>query len=222
MFRVGFSRWPIALVGGMLVLTVAAAPVAASDLDRPTGTGAESGPGTASGITKLVDFRVGKHATYDRVVFVFSNGVPEFRVRYDTVEELGTGRPVDLLGDVSLDVVMQSTRARGTTGQSLAPGLPAVAEVKVVGSFEAVAVAGIGVDSDSPVGFRVLTLSDPGRLVIDVAHPSAVDAPEGAVATGGGGTADGGPNAGLIGAGSALVVAAAASLVFSRRLRREN
>ena len=51
----------------------------------------------------------------------------------------------------------------------LKPGLPEILEAERVGDFEAVLNWALGLSAEAD--FRVTTLEDPPRLVIDVAHP---------------------------------------------------
>src|SRR4029453_19500617 len=70
------------------------------------------------------------------------------------------------------------------------PDFPALREVSAPGSFEGQTTAGVGVTGK--VGFRVLELTGPTRIVIDLAHPQPVDpggltAPRGLTVTPAGG-----------------------------------
>ncbi|HEY6592456.1 MAG TPA: hypothetical protein VI751_15760 [Actinomycetota bacterium] len=131
-------------------------------------------PAGAQSTPTLVDVRVGRHPGFDRVVFEFRGGLPDHRVSYvDQLVEDGSGRPVSVAGAADLQVVFQGANAHEEDGspslspRRLAPGLPAVKEVALVGDFEAVVGYGIGIDRRRPV--TVSTLSGPSRLVIDVA-----------------------------------------------------
>jgi hypothetical protein len=89
-------------------------------------------------------------------------------------------RPVELQGTAFLSVVMQGgtldttlqvddpAEAQSYKGpRRLQPDLSAVQDIAVAGDFEGVLSFGVGVDH--PTAFRVLRLSDPARVVIDVA-----------------------------------------------------
>jgi len=86
----------------------------------------------------------------------------------------GSGAPLRLRGTAFLEVVVRAPThdqdyrpvLRPTR---LRPDLPALREVNAPGSFEGQTTAGIGVTRR--VGFRVLELTDPTRIVIDLAHP---------------------------------------------------
>ncbi len=125
--------------------------------------------------------RAGRNAGYDRVVFEFSGLAPAYQVTYvDGVREDPSDRPVSLDGDAFLLVVMPGgtldttsqvtdpTTARSYTGpRRIRPNLDAVEEIAAAGDFEGVLSFGIGIDERAP--FRVLRLTGPGRIVVDVA-----------------------------------------------------
>lgn len=124
----------------------------------------------------LTDVRVGEHPGFDRVVLEFSGtGTPGYDVSYvDEVIEQGRGDRVDLDGDAYLSIA-----ASGTTypmeGDEQWDGprqfepedSDVVQEVYVDGTFEGLTVVVAGID-DRAVPFRVLTLTEPARLVVDV------------------------------------------------------
>src|SRR5688500_5416992 len=139
-----------------LVLALAAAPA-----------GAQSTP-------TLVDVRAGGHTGFDRVVFEFRGAVPEHRIQYvDQLVEDGTGDPVSVAGAADLEVVFEGANAREEHGsptmppRRFSPAEPAVKEIAQLGDFEAVVSYGIEVDQRRPL--EVSTLSNPSRLVIDIA-----------------------------------------------------
>lgn len=120
--------------------------------------------------------RFGEHPGYDRVVFDFDGDVlPGYRVEYvpQAVQD-GSGTIVEVDGDAILQVRMEGVRLP-EPGEAV-PGGPgtfepdedeAVKEVRLEGTFEGVALAWVGVD-DRQRDFRVFTLTDPVRLVVDV------------------------------------------------------
>jgi hypothetical protein len=55
----------------------------------------------------------------------------------------------------------------------LKPALPSILEAERVGDFEAALNWALGLSAEAD--FRVITLADPPRLVIDVAHPQEGD-----------------------------------------------
>jgi hypothetical protein len=131
-------------------------------------------PAGAQSIPTLVDVRAGSHTDYDQVVFEFRGAVPEHRIGYvDQLVEDGTGNPVSVAGAADLEVVFDGANAHEENGsptvspRRFSPGLAAVREIAQLGDFEAVVSYGIGVDQRRPI--EVSTLSNPSRLVIDIA-----------------------------------------------------
>ena len=132
------------------------------------------------GSPKLVGLRAGRHPGFDRVVFQLDGPIPSYySVRYVPVVRLdGSGEPLRLRGSAFLEVVVRAPTHDEDyrpvlTPTRLRPDLPALREVSAPGSFEGQTTAGIGVTRK--VGFRVFELSSPTRIVIDLAHPEAVD-----------------------------------------------
>lgn len=137
-------------------------------------------PGMPTPASLLTQMRVAHHLGYDRVVFELDGAVPGYRVAYvREVLEDPSGRPVTLQGDARILVTLRGATtdttfqtAEGATPSSytgprrLLPDLPSVMEVRLVGDFEAVLSAAIGVDHQVP--FRVFTLTNPTRVVVDV------------------------------------------------------
>ena len=121
--------------------------------------------------------RVGRHSTYDRVVWEFPGpGRPTFRVRYvDEPTADGSGEPVDVRGDAYLEVMITfvSTPAAGATrpadaGSGALAGTVIAEANAIYGGYEGYGQAFVGVrDRERP--FRVFVLSAPTRLVVDVA-----------------------------------------------------
>ena len=150
---------------------------AATDLPAPTSTAAQQGGSGAEQSALLVSIRTAHHATYDRVVFEFSGHAPAYRVSYVAqVTTDGEGAPVALKGDHFLQVAFQgATLDRATQGgtgsytgpKRITPLLPSVQELAFAGDFEGVLSWGVGVDGAR--AFRVVPLSSPTRVAIDVA-----------------------------------------------------
>jgi hypothetical protein len=185
-----------------VVLALAAAPA-----------GAQSAP-------TLVDVRAGSHAGFDRVVFEFQGDVPQHRIGYvDQLVEDGSGNPVSVAGAADLEVVFQGANAHKEDGsptispRRFSPGLPAVKEIAQLGDFEAVVSYGIGVDQRRPI--QVSTLSNPSRLVVDIATTGASGS------EGGSGSLPftGSRSTELLVTGLALLAAGAAALALAHRTR---
>ena len=124
--------------------------------------------------------RLGRNEGFDRVVFQFRNDVPGYRVEYvePPLREDGSGNEVSIDGEAF--VVIRMEPASGfdlTTGEGelvyTGPrrlsgsdaGTSVISEVVRTGDFEAVLTWAVGLDER--VGFRVSTLDNPARLVVD-------------------------------------------------------
>ena len=167
----------IALPVALLLAVGVPAGRAAAQEGPPQGTGPQVERRSPQPIPKLVDLRVGRHASFDRVTFVFDGGLPGYRVRYvSQLHEQGSGRPVELAGDATLSVLFDPATVRGDGGvvyegpEVVTPRFPALRQVKNLLSFEGQALVGLGLAGR--VGFRVLELKSPYRVAVDVAHPS--------------------------------------------------
>lgn len=125
-----------------------------------------------------LESRVGKHSGYDRVVYEFSGpDAPNYAVRYvDRPIADGSGEPVEVAGDVWLEVLVNSLDVPGESAPSPDDPLPAtlkgtgVAEAKAIwGGFEGVGQGFIGLTGDQRP-FKVSTATNPSRLVVDIAR----------------------------------------------------
>ena len=135
---------------------------------------------TQAAIPELVAVRCAHHPGFDRVTFEFRGGQPGSRsIRYvSSLTEDASGKPVHLAGGAILQVVFHGLNAHDPdTGNSTvtnscrSPGLPSLKEIAPAGDFEAVVTYGLGVDHRVP--FKVLELSNPPRLAIDLSTPSS-------------------------------------------------
>ena len=126
----------------------------------------------------VTQIRVGHHATFDRIVIQLKGShAPGFDVRYVTqLRADPSDKVVNLLGPVSLAFVLSPANGHDPkTGHSTLTtpartkwGLDQVRETAVIGDFEAVFTLGVGLHRKAP--FRVLTLHNPTRIVVDVRH----------------------------------------------------
>lgn len=156
-------------------LTLTAVP-AQADLGAPTNTTARTVERSPSPIPRLVDIRTGTHAAYDRVVFQLKRGAPGYDVRYvTTVRQDGSGKVLSLRGDANLMVRLTPADAHDGEGRPTYDGAhrilldyPNLREVRFAGDFEATVSIALGLRHKA--GFRVFTLHDPTRIVVDVAH----------------------------------------------------
>jgi hypothetical protein len=127
--------------------------------------------------TQLIDVRVGGHDGYDRVVFEFDNGIPEYilSAAEPPYTEDPSGNPIDVDGDAVLQLVMiGGTSVSPDYEQTydgpfeFEPGFTQLVHLVEAGDFEAVSSWYIGLAGDACA--RVLTLDGPDRLVIDIEH----------------------------------------------------
>jgi len=121
---------------------------------------------------QLVDVRVGDHDGFDRVVLELSGtATPGWGVAWsDEAVADGSGDVVPLEGDHVLTISASGT-AMPEPGSFEVPArlgpAGAVAEVQVNGWFEGYTQVFAGVEGDERP-FRVFTLTDPPRLVVDI------------------------------------------------------
>lgn len=122
------------------------------------------------------DLRVGLHDGYDRIVFEFTSiTLPGYRIEYlsGSAHQCGSGMPVPLAGGAVLSVTLRNTVAHDGSGPTVinlnpTPGFPTLRELRQTCDFEGVVAWAAGIVSQKP--FRVTELTNPTRLVIDVAH----------------------------------------------------
>lgn len=121
--------------------------------------------------------RTGRHESFDRVVFEFEgNAIPGYQIEYvdKPVRNCGEGAVVPISGDGFLMIRLQPSNAHTDAGQpsvqnrQQSPNLPVLKELKLICDFEADVqwILGLG----SPNRYRVMELTNPSRLVVDIAH----------------------------------------------------
>ncbi len=166
-----------ALTGVTTLAGVAGASV--SGPPKPTSTKTVSVTRSPTPVPLVLDMRLGRHRTYDRVVVDLSGPLTGYRVGYvDKLTHDGSGAPVPLSGKAFLAISVSPANAHAFvdehalnvySGPRLTrPGLPTVKGAAMSGDFEAVVSFGLALDHKA--GFRVFTLTNPSRLVVDVAH----------------------------------------------------
>lgn len=119
----------------------------------------------------LTSVTVGRHPTFDRIVFRWNTSTPGYRVQYTPqLVDDGSGIPYPILGSRFLAISFFPHVNAATPGvpRTLTPRFPTLRQVKIRGTFEAVLTAGAGLSKRA--GFRVFTLTNPRRIVIDVAR----------------------------------------------------
>jgi hypothetical protein len=150
-----------------------------SDLPKPTGTKTVSVTKSPAPAPLVLNMRLGRHSTYDRVVIDLSGPLTGYRVGFvNKLSYDGSGAPVPLSGKAFLGISLAPANAHAFvdehalnvySGPRLTrPGLPTVKGVAMTGDFEAVVSFGLALDHKA--GFRAFALTNPSRLVVDVAH----------------------------------------------------
>jgi len=126
--------------------------------------------GTTGASSQLKTVRTAPHPGYDRIVFEFTGQIPSYDLsRQDSATFVrdASGQPVTLDGSVGIKLVFRNTDATSGVPADARPALTSVKEIAQIGNFERVLSYGIGLASSQCV--RVLELSGPARLVVDVA-----------------------------------------------------
>lgn len=129
------------------------------------------------GIALLTDLRAARHEGFDRVVFDFTgDALPGYHVEYidKPVRQCGSGAATPIAGDAWLEVRFSPANAHTSSGAPTIPfrekkvELAVVKELESVCDFEAHVTWVLGVAR--PNTYRVLALSNPLRLAVDVKH----------------------------------------------------
>jgi hypothetical protein len=179
--RLVSAAFVVTAVVGVPVAALGAGTVA-SDLPAPTTvapiTGTATVPPWDANAPTLVGVRTGRHGRYDRTVFDFTGGTPSFHVEYAPLVGEGTGTPVPLAGAVTLRVAFDGAFPYNVStgaptidlGRVYDPAFPTLRQIKSGGAFEGRISFGLGLADR--VGFRVLRLTGPPRIAVDVAHQS--------------------------------------------------
>jgi hypothetical protein len=125
---------------------------------------------------QITDVRVGTHTGYDRVTFEFASGIPQTVIEgvlppfYADPSDL----PIDIAGTAFLKVTMNGGTRFSDGGLTYAgsinfqPGFPQLVQLREGGDFEALSTWYLGLDGGGCI--RVMTLTAPSRLVIDIEH----------------------------------------------------
>lgn len=151
----------------------AAQPADAPPAGREWTAGTTAGRGSY-GLLRSV--RTARNQGFDRVVFEFQGAVPAHRVGYvdRPVRQCGSGNATRVAGDAWLRVRFTPAQAHTDAGKPTitqrerALSLPVLRELEMTCDFEGEVTWVVGVAS--PNRYRVLTLSGPSRLVVDVMH----------------------------------------------------
>jgi hypothetical protein len=162
----------VALATGAVAIT---GLIQASAQDLPAFTCTDKSGGAASAAGTVYDVRVAHHDGYDRLVIGFptANAMPQYQLNQQTTAHFvrdASGQPVTLQGNAGIHLVLRNADLVTGAPNDLRPNLPEIREVEQIGNFERVVSYGVGLAT--PACFRVLELSGPTRLVIDVQTPA--------------------------------------------------
>jgi hypothetical protein len=146
---------------------------AAADLPAPTRTDPVEGVATVPpwdpDPPTLTGIRWGRHDRYDRTVFDFTGGTPGYRIEYGPLVGIGTGEPIPVAGAATLRVIFDGAFPGSVDlNRTYDPLLPTLRQIRSGGAFEGRISFGLGLADR--VGFRVLRLTSPPRIAVDVAH----------------------------------------------------
>lgn len=135
-------------------------------------------PGGQAKLT-VTDIRIGRHEGFDRVVYELGGtGTPGWRVGYvDEAVQDGSGKLVPVAGNGILQVLIDGSAYPFDSGAEpycgpdpvVADPGGVVTEVHGSGVFEGVTQSFVGV-TEAGRPFRVSALTDPTRIVVDVAN----------------------------------------------------
>ncbi|HET6568917.1 MAG TPA: hypothetical protein VFG50_13205 [Rhodothermales bacterium] len=132
---------------------------------------------TGNGPALLREVRTARHDAFDRIVFAFDgSALPGYHIAYidSPVRKCGSGKVTHIEGDGWLEVRMYPANAHTEEGQPTVSDLersvnyPVLKELELTCDFEADVTWVFGVGS--PNHYRVIELSNPTRLVVDIKH----------------------------------------------------
>jgi len=126
---------------------------------------------------QIIRVRVGSHSTYDRIVFTFATGTPEYVIEkaVPPLTQDPSGLRLQVHGSSFLRIVLHGGTVQLPAGgqsyggpTSFTPHFAKLVDLQAAGDFEAVASWYAGMSADACV--RAFTLKAPDRLVIDLQH----------------------------------------------------
>ena len=160
--------------------------IQASAQDLPAFTCTNKAGGVSGGSRTVTDIRFAHHDGYDRLVigFATANSMPQYQLTRQssaTFARDASGQPVMLEGSAGIRAVLQNSDVTNGVLTDAKPRLPEIREIANIGNFERVVSYGVGLKTAAC--YRVLELSGPTRLVIDVQTPPDAVASASAAAT---------------------------------------
>ncbi len=144
----------------------------------PADTEPDEGDGQGDPVV-LTDVDLGRHGTYGRVVVeVADGGHAGWRAEYvDEAIEQGSGQTIDFEGDAILRLTLSNMNfPTGSELDQVEPGtrydgVGDISEAYVGTTFEGLTQVFVGVSAETP--FRVFSLDDPERIVLDIVREAA-------------------------------------------------
>ena len=127
------------------------------------------------GVVVMRGLRLGVNEWFDRLVLDFGGDpIPAYTVEYvdEPLYECGSGEPVELAGDALLAVSLQMAQAHDEAGRGTAGprqrrlSMPVLRELVFTCDFEGEVQIAAGASGPNP--YRVVELSNPSRLIIDI------------------------------------------------------
>jgi hypothetical protein len=186
MFAIHFPAFRLAAVALATSAVAIAGAVQASAQDLPGFTCTDKSGGASSAAGTVSDVRVAHHNGYDRLVFGFAtaSAMPQYELNRQVTATFvrdASGQAVTLRGSAGIRVVLRNSDIASGVPNDIKPSLPEIREVTQIGNFERVVSYGVGLAT--PACFRVLELSGPTRLVIDMQTPADAPAATAAAST---------------------------------------
>jgi hypothetical protein len=126
---------------------------------------------------QITDVRLATHEGYDRVVFEFAAGIPDVAIEgvLPPFYADPSGQEIKVSGSAVLKLTMHGASTVAADGSvtyggstNFQPGFPQLVQLIEGGDFEAVSTWYLGLNGGGCT--RVMTLSNPSRLVIDIEH----------------------------------------------------
>lgn len=136
-----------------------------------------SGASAAPAVPVLTAIRAAHHTGYDRLVFEFTGPLPAERSATWVTKVVadGSGATVPMVGSAFFQVRFSPASGHNSSG-SVTYGatrrtyaLPALMQVNAAGDFEATLSFGVSVSKKTSL--KLTTLTNPSRVVIDIATP---------------------------------------------------
>ncbi len=162
----------VLLVGGLLASPTTAAPVWLTS--KATWTNPDLTP--SSPLPRVVNLRYAQHQDFDRVVIRIRGSFPGGRANYQwNFTYDGSGNPVPIRGRSGLRVALEPAYAHDGDGNNIyrgprlaRPRFETLKALAFTGDFEGAVSFAFALRHRAP--YRVFTLEQPRRIVIDFRH----------------------------------------------------